>query len=68
MATKMEIDSASQELNVKGSDANGKKLNRNNKCGVRVIGNRIYDSANGKTCHQVHFLASLIFRYFFFFC
>ncbi|CAK8533268.1 unnamed protein product [Lathyrus sativus] len=28
------------------------KLNRNNKCGVRVIGNRIYDSENGKTCHQ----------------
>ncbi|CAL5186151.1 unnamed protein product [Lathyrus oleraceus] len=39
----MEIDSSSSPQ---------QKLNRNNKCGVRVVGNRIYDSENGKTCHQ----------------
>jgi hypothetical protein len=26
--------------------------------GVRVIGGRIYDSVNGKTCHQVSFFLS----------
>lgn len=28
---------------------------RTNNPGVRVKGARIYDSENGKTCHQVHF-------------
>ncbi|CAI8583080.1 unnamed protein product [Vicia faba] len=49
----MEIDSSSSpQLNQSEVDANGQKLNRNNKCGVRIVGNRIYDSENGKTCHQ----------------
>jgi len=56
----MEIDSSSS-LKLKESevDANQKQQvsRRNNSRGVRVIGNRIYDSENGKSCHQVlHFL------------
>lgn len=29
---------------------------RNNCPGVRLVGGRIYDSFNGKTCHQVLYL------------
>lgn len=32
---------------------NGNKAKRTKCPGVRVVGNRIYDSENGKTCHQV---------------
>ena len=32
---------------------NGNKAKRSKCPGVRVVGNRIYDSVNGKTCHQV---------------
>jgi len=64
----MEIDSSSSpqlkesEVVVVVVDANGKQQvsRRNNSRGVRVIGNRIYDSENGKSCHQV-----LHFRIFF---
>ncbi|KAE8022112.1 hypothetical protein FH972_007943 [Carpinus fangiana] len=31
---------------------NGNKAKRSKCPGVRVVGNRIYDSVNGKTCHQ----------------
>lgn len=42
--------STSEQNNV--SSKNGKA--KRNKCpGIRVVGNRIYDSQNGKTCHQV---------------
>ncbi|CAJ2662077.1 unnamed protein product [Trifolium pratense] len=33
-------------------DATGNQVSRNNSRGIRVIGNRIYDSENGKSCHQ----------------
>ena len=29
------------------------KKSRSKRPGVRVVGGRIYDSENGKTCHQV---------------
>jgi hypothetical protein len=32
---------------------NGNKAKRSRCPGVRVVGNRIYDSVNGKSCHQV---------------
>lgn len=32
---------------------NGNKAKRSKRPGVRVVGNRIYDSVNGKSCHQV---------------
>ncbi|KAG4911906.1 hypothetical protein JHK82_052493 [Glycine max] len=32
--------------------AGGVKPKRSNSRGVRIVGSRIYDSANGKTCHQ----------------
>lgn len=47
--------SSSPQVNQSEVNANGQKLNRNNKNGVRVVGNRIYDSENGQTCHQVDF-------------
>jgi hypothetical protein len=52
----MELDSSSLQLNQSKVDANGNQVSRNNARGIRVIGNRIYDSENGKTCHQVDFL------------
>ena len=39
------------------------KAKRTSCPGVRVKGNRIYDSENGKTCHQVFFPS-----FFFFYC
>lgn len=43
--------------NVDEVEANEISKGKRAKCpGVRVIGNRIYDSENGKTCHQVIFL------------
>lgn len=38
---------------VDGEGGNGNKAKRAKCPGVRVVGNRIYDSENGKTCHQV---------------
>jgi hypothetical protein len=52
----MELDSSSLQLNQSKVDANGNQVSRNNARGIRVIGNRIYDSENVKTCHQVDFL------------
>ncbi|CAJ2665976.1 unnamed protein product [Trifolium pratense] len=48
----MELDSSSLQLNQSKVDSNGNQVSRNNARGIRVIGNRIYDSQNGKTCHQ----------------
>ncbi|RDX75277.1 hypothetical protein CR513_44864, partial [Mucuna pruriens] len=46
--------SSAQHQNLKKVVANGKKLKRSkNSRGVRKVGTRIYDSANGKTCHQL---------------
>ncbi|XP_058773268.1 uncharacterized protein LOC131647387 isoform X2 [Vicia villosa] len=44
--------SSSPQQSQSEANANGQKPNRNNKNGVRVVGNRIYDSENGQTCHQ----------------
>ncbi|XP_061364351.1 uncharacterized protein LOC133307807 [Gastrolobium bilobum] len=41
--------SPQQQQNGSEVDVSGKKEKRS---GIRVVGNRIYDSANGKTCHQ----------------
>jgi hypothetical protein len=53
----MELDSSSSlQLNQSNVvDASGNQVSRNNSRGIRVIGNRIYDSENGKSCHQVVF-------------
>ncbi|XP_020233922.1 uncharacterized protein LOC109814014 isoform X2 [Cajanus cajan] len=32
--------------------AGDKKRRRSNSIGIRIVGTRVYDSANGKTCHQ----------------
>ncbi|WJX70807.1 hypothetical protein P8452_54875 [Trifolium repens] len=48
----MELDSSSLHRSQSKVDANGNQVSRNNARGIRVIGNRIYDSENGKTCHQ----------------
>ena len=40
-----------QPLEVIAPEVNAKK--RNPMLKVRVVGHRIYDSENGKTCHQV---------------
>ncbi|CAJ2659488.1 unnamed protein product [Trifolium pratense] len=50
----MELDSSSSlHLNQSNVvDATGNQVSRNNSRGIRVIGNRIYDSENGKSCHQ----------------
>lgn len=53
--------SSAQHKNMKLVAAGGKKPKRCNSRGVRIVGSRIYDSDNGKTCHQVHF-------FFFLFC
>ncbi|XP_027359018.1 uncharacterized protein LOC113867764 [Abrus precatorius] len=44
--------SSSRKQNGKKVDVSGQKSKRNNSGRIRVVGNRIYDSANGKTCHQ----------------
>ncbi|TKY46536.1 Cell division cycle-associated 7 protein [Spatholobus suberectus] len=41
-----------QQQNLNEGAASGEKSKRSNSRGVRIVGNRIYDSANGKTCHQ----------------
>jgi hypothetical protein len=55
VAITMELDSSSSlQLNQSNVvDASGNQVSRNNSRGIRVIGNRIYDSENGKSCHQV---------------
>lgn len=35
------------------ADDNEHRAKRTKSPGVRVVGGRIYDSENGKTCHQV---------------
>lgn len=58
-AKKMERSETNKRKQQDGDNANQPKRS---KCpGVRVVGSRIYDSQNGKTCHQVIFL-------FFVFC
>ncbi|ESW23630.1 hypothetical protein PHAVU_004G063500 [Phaseolus vulgaris] len=44
--------SSAQQKNMNLVAAGGKKPKRCNSPGVRIVGSRIYDSANGKTCHQ----------------
>lgn len=44
------------------NDDDGNKAKRAKCPGVRVVGNRIYDSENGKSCHQV--FRSLQFQVF----
>ncbi|KAG4383266.1 hypothetical protein AAZX31_13G033500 [Glycine max] len=44
------ISNSSQNMNEVA--AGGVKPKRSNSRGVRIVGSRIYDSANGKTCHQ----------------
>lgn len=52
----MAVISGSEEL-TKGKMKKGKSASspakRNNCPGVRLVGGRIYDSVQGKTCHQV---------------
>ncbi|CAI8609873.1 unnamed protein product [Vicia faba] len=48
----MEIDSSPLRLNESEVVVGAKKVSRNNSRGVRVVGSRIYDSENGKSCHQ----------------
>lgn len=49
----MAVASSSSEEN-KVSSNNGNYKAKRSKCpGIRVVGNRVYDSQNGKTCHQV---------------
>ena len=49
----MAVASSSSEEN-KVSSKNGNYKAKRSKCpGIRVVGNRVYDSQNGKTCHQV---------------
>lgn len=43
-------------------DGDGHQSKRTKCPGVRVVGGRIYDSENGKTCHQV----TILFFFFFF--
>ncbi|KAL0015311.1 hypothetical protein SO802_002380 [Lithocarpus litseifolius] len=48
----MAVASSSSEEN-KVSSKNGNYKAKRSKCpGIRVVGNRVYDSQNGKTCHQ----------------
>nr|GMD49426.1 uncharacterized protein LOC109168561 isoform X2 [Ipomoea batatas] len=53
LATSMAVvsgDSAAEQA----QDNKGTKQKQRNNCpGVRVVGGRIYDSRNGKTCHQI---------------
>ncbi|XP_047150579.1 uncharacterized protein LOC124822601 [Vigna umbellata] len=44
--------SSAQHKNMNLVAAGGKKPKRCNSRGVRIVGSRIYDSDNGKTCHQ----------------
>ncbi|KAL5080444.1 hypothetical protein RYX36_008865 [Vicia faba] len=48
----MEIDSSPLRLNESEVVVGAKQVSRNNSRGVRVVGSRIYDSENGKSCHQ----------------
>ncbi|KAI5442565.1 uncharacterized protein LOC127120161 isoform X1 [Lathyrus oleraceus] len=48
----MEIDSSPLQPNESEVDVGAKQVSRNNSRGVRVVGSRIYDSENGKSCHQ----------------
>ncbi|XP_058778895.1 uncharacterized protein LOC131652920 isoform X2 [Vicia villosa] len=48
----MEIDSSPLQVNEGEVDVGAKQVSRNNSRGVRVVGSRIYDSENGKSCHQ----------------
>ncbi|KAL2335290.1 hypothetical protein Fmac_016503 [Flemingia macrophylla] len=56
----MEIlgSAAAQLQNSSQVVAGDKKKRRSNSLGVRIVGTRIYDSANGKTCHQVVMVCS----------
>jgi len=47
--------SPAQQKNMELVAAGEKKPKRCNSRGVRIVGSRIYDSDNGKTCHQVPF-------------
>ncbi|KAK7266761.1 hypothetical protein RIF29_19416 [Crotalaria pallida] len=47
----MELSSAQQNLEI-ATEVTGRKKRTTNP-GIRVVGNRVYDSATGKTCHQV---------------
>lgn len=59
LATSMAVvsgDSAAEQA----QDNKGTKQKQRNNCpGVRVVGGRIYDSRNGKTCHQVTTLSQI---------
>ncbi|CAL5199001.1 unnamed protein product [Lathyrus oleraceus] len=48
----MEIDSSPLQPNESEVDVGAKQVNRNNSRGVWIVGSRIYDSENGKSCHQ----------------
>ena len=52
------ISNSSQNMNEVA--AGGVKPKRSNSRGVRIVGSRIYDSANGKTCHQVLFFFEIL--------
>jgi len=53
--------SSAQQNNMNLVAAGGKKPKRCNSRGVRIVGSRIYDSANGTTCHQVSFFLFVSF-------
>lgn len=44
----------------KQDDDNGNQPKRSRCPRVRVVGSRIYDSQNGKTCHQVIFILGFL--------
>lgn len=55
-STKKEIEETKKRRRViedGSNDDDGNKAKRAKCPGVRVVGNRIYDSENGKSCHQV---------------
>lgn len=65
----MELDlvSTPQMNEIDVVDGSGQQVSRNNSRGIRVVGSRIYDSENGKSCHQVHFLSFYDLFFFSFF-
>lgn len=55
--------SASKDQASSAAPQKEKESSRTKCPGVRVVGGRIYDSENGKTCHQVYFFLSFFSLY-----
>ena len=51
--TPIPINNTEAQKEIEVANGNNKKAKRTSCPGIRVKGNRIYDSENGITCHQV---------------